>query len=217
MLIPKTNKDRPNLLIVLGNPAIHSVVEGMFFSYEGVEGRRREHRFWRALRECAVLNFKEDMEKPIPENNEHKRSLLLNGEYEGDFNIFFLPYFSFPTPSSGACSGVTGIRKIVGKQIFEEMKEFEFQRFRDIILYNNIENVLCFQKTDVLREIKKRTNCEQVNSILNNPDYPVYEIDIASKRVTLYYAGPTRLLLSNKSKEILKNIVADIKVKNQIG
>ena len=98
VLIPKINKDRLNLLIVLGNPAIHSVAEGMFFSYEGVEGRRREHRFWRALRECEVLKFKENMGKPTPENNEHKRSLLLNGEYKGDFNIFLLPYFSFPTP-----------------------------------------------------------------------------------------------------------------------
>jgi len=76
--------------------------------------------------------------------------------------------------------------------------------------YNNIENVLCFQKTDVLKEIKKRTNCEQVNSILNDPDYPVYEIAIASKHIILYYAGPTRLLHTNKSKEILREISGGI-------
>jgi len=114
VLIPKINKDRLNVLMVLGNPAVHSVAEGMFFSYER---RRRkeneetwiEHRFWRALRECEVLKFNRkfnrNIEKPTSENigeiNDYKRDCLLNGKYDSDFNIFLLPYFSFPTPASG--------------------------------------------------------------------------------------------------------------------
>jgi len=34
-LIPSKSDDRPALLLVLGNPASHSVKKGMFFSFEG--------------------------------------------------------------------------------------------------------------------------------------------------------------------------------------
>jgi len=219
VLIPKVNKNRLNVLMVLGNPAVHSVAERMFFSYEGAEGKWREHRFWRALRECKVLKFNSDLGKPTLQNvekiNACKRDWLLNGKYDSDFNIFLLPYFSFPTPSSTReCNGVAGIRKIVGGKIFREMKELEFRRFKGIILGNDIKNVMCFQKTNVLKEIKQRTKCEQVKSILNAP---VYKIDIALKHVTLYYAGSTRLLHTDEGKKMLKGIVADIKAKNKVG
>ena len=218
VLIPKTNKDRLNLLMVLGNPAIHSVVEGMFFSYEKTRSKEkwREHRFWRALRDCDVLTLYKAVEKPTPSNlatiNKYKRDRLLSGEYESDFNIFLLPYFSFPTPASGECSGVYGIRRIIGTVIFEEMKKFEFKRFEDIVLGNDIKNVICFQKR-ALKEIKARAKCEQANNTLNNPDYPVYKLGNTLKHVTLYTAEPTRLLHTDKGKKIFKDIIADIRRK----
>ena len=44
-LIPsKPVNRRTPLLLVLGNPASHSVKEGMFFSFEG---NKKEHRFWK--------------------------------------------------------------------------------------------------------------------------------------------------------------------------
>jgi len=219
VLIPKVNKNRTSILMALGNPAVHSVAERMFFSYEGAEGKRREHRFWRALRDCGVLKFRKDVKESTTENNDYKRFCLLNGEYESKFNIFLLPYFSFPTPASRPrqYSGVSGITEIVGKEIFKEMKEFEYQRFKGIVLCNDIKNVICFQKTNVLKEIKQRTKCEQVKSILNDPHYPVYKLDDTLKYVTLYYAGSTRLLHTNKGKDILKGIVSDIRTKNRIG
>lgn len=206
VLIPAVNRYRINVLMVLGNPAVHSVAEGMFFSYEKrrtKEGKETwlEHRFWRALRDCDVLTFYEDIEKPTPENiakiNTRKRNLLLNGEYRSDFNIFLLPYFSFPTPASGSYNGVAGIRKIMGEEIFEEMKKFEFRLFKDIVLGNNIKNVICFQQS-ALEEIKNRK-------------------DDALKHVTLYKAGTTRLIRTKEGKDILNRIVADIKDKNKIG
>jgi len=218
VLIPKTiNSGKLNLLMVLGNPAVHSVAERMFFSYEKTraEGRWKEHRFWRALRDCGVLRFCEDIEEPTPKNiekiNSYKRDCLLNGKYESDFNIFLLPYFSFPTPSD---SGVDGIRKIVGKEIFKEMKKFEFQRFENIVSGNGIKNVICFQKTNAGKEIIQKAEGKQRGNILN---YPVYKIDIASKQVTLYSSAPTRRLHTDKGKKILKCIVADIRKKNRIG
>ncbi len=213
VLIPKINKDGLNLLLVLGNPAVHSVAEGMFFSYEKTRSKEklREHRFWRALKDCGILKFDGDLKKPTPENieeiNDYKRKCLLNGEYDSAFNIFLLPYFSFPTPAS---SGVNGIRKIVGRTIFEEMKKFEFQRFKEIVLGNDIKNVICFQKSDARKEIVKQAEGKPIKHILDDPDYPVYKIDIVSKHVTLYTAPPTRDFYKVKAKKILKGIVADI-------
>jgi len=58
-LIPsKPDNRRTPLLLVLGNPASHSVKEGMFFSFEG---NKKEHRFWKhILKPAGVLDFPYD-------------------------------------------------------------------------------------------------------------------------------------------------------------
>jgi len=222
VLVPEINKDRLNLLMVLGNPAVHSVAEGMFFSYEKTRSKEkwREHRFWRGLRDCGVLTFFEAVEKPTPSNlatiNDYKRDCLLNGKYCSDFNVFLLPYFSFPTPASGEYSGVNGIKKIVGTDVFTGMEKSEFQRFKGIILDNYIKNVICFQKT-ARKEIIEKAQGKQIGNTLNNPDYPVYMLGNTLKHVTLYTAPPTRDFYKDNAKKILKGIVADIRTKNRKG
>jgi len=215
VLTPKVNKNRLNILMVLGNPAVHSVAERMFFSYEKTrtQGKWKEHRFWRALRNCGILKFNRDLENPSRENidriNKYKRDCLLNGQYESKFNIFLLPYFSFPTPASRECGGVPGIRKIVGKEIFNGMKKFEFQRFEGIVLYNDIKNVICFQET-ARKEILEKAQGKPIDNILKKP---VYKLGDALKHVTLYTAGTTRLIHTNKGKKILEGILSEIKTK----
>ena len=55
-LIPTKLDNRPPLLLVLGNPASHSVKEGMFFSFEG---DKKEHRFWKdILAKAGVLKLR---------------------------------------------------------------------------------------------------------------------------------------------------------------
>ncbi len=49
-LIPSESDDRPPLLLVLGNPASHSVKAGMFFA---LEKNKKEHRFWKGILENA--------------------------------------------------------------------------------------------------------------------------------------------------------------------
>jgi len=57
-LIPSKPDDCPPLLLVLGNPASHSVKEGMFFSFEG---NKKEHRFWKhILQPAGVLDLPYD-------------------------------------------------------------------------------------------------------------------------------------------------------------
>lgn len=190
ILIPKPLANRISVLFVLGNPAIHSVEAGMFFSYENTRtGKWKEHRFWRALRDIGVLSFAEDTRNPAPENieeiNKVKSNSLLNVTYDGKFNIFILPYFSFPTPSSGRYSGVEGIKKLFGRDIFEKIKKDEFNRYKEILLKDNIKEIICFQK-------------EALNCIKDNGSNTVHE------------AGPTRLIHTNKGKQKLKEIFSDI-------
>ena len=221
VLIPKKTKERLNLLIVLGNPAVHSVAERMFFSYQKTRSKEKwsEHRFWRALRDCGILKFSRDLGNPTPQNiekiNDYKRHRLLKGQYESKFYIFLLPYFSFPTPASGTYNGVKGIKKIVGTEIFEEMRKFEFQRFESIVLDNNIKNVICFQKTDAGKEIIQKAEDKPIGNILKPNYYPIYKLGGSLEHVILYRAPPTRRLHIQEAKEILSGIIYDII--NRIG
>ena len=47
-LIPSKSDDYPPLLLVLGNPASHSVKAGRFFA---LEKNKKEHRFWKGILE----------------------------------------------------------------------------------------------------------------------------------------------------------------------
>ena len=51
-LVPIKFDNRPPLLLIFGNPASHSVKEGMFFSFEG---NKKEHRFWKHTLKLAGL------------------------------------------------------------------------------------------------------------------------------------------------------------------
>ncbi len=54
-LIPSKSDDRPPLLLILGNPASHSVKAGMFFA---LERGKKEHRFWKyILEKSGVLKL----------------------------------------------------------------------------------------------------------------------------------------------------------------
>jgi len=227
VLIPKPKKDRENLLLLLGNPAIHSIKDGMFFSYERTRGecKWREHRFWDGLRSCGL--FTEDPKKPTPDDiaaiNTEKKQKLLNGSYRTcfKFNIFLMTYFSFPTPASKKkkdaidYSGVRGIKKAVEDKIFTEMKEFEFCRFKYIVSSNRIGNIICFQKeawSEIINRIgKDNIKCIEGN-ICNEQNHPVCQLklDDASPVLTLYLAKPTRDIRKNESKKILKAITCDI-------
>jgi len=213
ILIPKvTRGDRLNLLMLLGNPATHSLQSGMFFAYERRRGKQGiekwiEHRFWTALRDCEVLRFYEGVADLTPRNieavNKYRRDCLLNGTYKSDFNIFILPYFSFPTPSS---VGVRGIRPIVGETIFTKMEGAEFCRFMETVTSNELKNIMCFSKM-VGEEILSQAKSEEKGVIQNQL---FYIINDALKGTTLYYSEPTRRIHTQKSKEILKCVVSAI-------
>jgi len=102
---------------------------------------------------------------------------------------------------------VKGIKKIVGKELFKEMKEFEFQRFKNNVSCNDIKNVICFQE-DAKKEIKEYAYGKRVCS---DSDYEVYQLGGVLENVLLFKAPPTRRLQIPEDKKILCSIISKIK------
>jgi len=126
-LIPSNkSKDRPALLLVLGNPASHSVKEGMFFSFEG---NKKEHRFWnRILQPAGVLNLPYDKKLSVEELNENLKNQLLNLSYESPFRIGLCVFISMPSAPSGPWSGIAGVQKLIGAKAMRELEKEESRR-----------------------------------------------------------------------------------------
>ena len=98
-LIPSKPDTRPPLLLVLGNPASHSVKEGMFFSFEG---DKKEHRFWKhILKPAGVLNLPYDENLFVAELNNHRKKQLLELDYKSPFRIGLCVFISMPSAPSG--------------------------------------------------------------------------------------------------------------------
>jgi len=130
-LIPSKSDDRPPLLLVLGNPASHSVKAGMFFA---LEKNKKEHRFWKGILENAcVLKLNQSGRKStVEELNKHRKNQLLNLDYESPFRIGLCVYISMPSGSSGKWSGVAGVRKLLG---IRALRRIEVEETRRVVEY----------------------------------------------------------------------------------
>jgi hypothetical protein len=122
-LIPSKSDDRSPLLLVLGNPASHSVKEGMFFSFEG---DKKEHRFWKdILRRAGVLELSYDSNLPVTKLNEHRKKQFLNLDYKSPFRIGLCVYISMPSAASGKWSGIAGVHKLLGIRALRRLEAEE--------------------------------------------------------------------------------------------
>ncbi len=128
-LIPSKSDDRPPLLLILGNPASHSVKAGMFFA---LEKNKKEHHFWKGILENAgVLELNQsDSGKTIEELNESRKKQLLELNYESPFRIGLCVYISMPSASNGKSpwSGVAGIQKLLGIRALRRLEVEESRR-----------------------------------------------------------------------------------------
>ncbi|MBE9569323.1 MAG: hypothetical protein IMF11_01740, partial [Proteobacteria bacterium] len=104
-LIPVKTDKRPPLLLILGNPATHSIKNGMFFSSKN-DGK--ENRFWKhLLRPAGVLDlvFAEGLSTKDRNKLRLERMLALN--YGTPFRIGLCVYWSMPSNAGGPWSGVS--------------------------------------------------------------------------------------------------------------
>jgi len=114
--LPREQDGRTPVLLILGNPASHSVRAGMCFAFE--KGKHTEHRFWRALAAAKWLTFDEGSgtpEEDVEARNARRRADLLAGRYESPFLVGIDVFFTFPSPASTPrWSGVSGLFKLFG-------------------------------------------------------------------------------------------------------
>ena len=115
--IPHEQDGRPPVLLVVGNPASHSVRAGMCFAFE--KGARTEHRFWRALAAANWLTFNDippGRDEDAEARNARRRADLLAGRYESPFLVGIDMFFHLPHPASApAWAGVIGLEKLFGR------------------------------------------------------------------------------------------------------
>ncbi len=127
-LIP-TKKDkykRPPLLLVLGNPATHSVEAGMLFSFEG---NKKEHRFWsKILKPTGVLNFSFDLDQSLEELNKGRRDAMFSLDYDSPFRIGLSVIISMPSAPGGKWGGIAGVQKLIGVKALRRLEKAETER-----------------------------------------------------------------------------------------
>jgi hypothetical protein len=133
-LIPSKTDHRPPLLSLVGNPASHSISSGMCFAFEG---NHHEHRFWIGLRKAHLLSFHEpagsEMLAP-EEHNRRRKQQFFDLDYASPFRIGITVFYTLPSPASQTSwSGVSGIRKLFGKEALDRIAEAEQQRIAQIV------------------------------------------------------------------------------------
>jgi hypothetical protein len=124
-IIPSKSDNRPPLLLILGNPASHSVKEGMFFSFEG---DKKEHRFWKIIRDSEVLDLPIEPHLSVKEQNNRRKQYLLELKYETPFRVGLCVFISIPSSSSKDYSGVAGIQKLIGANALNRLEKEESLR-----------------------------------------------------------------------------------------
>ena len=157
-LIPTKLDNRPPLLLVFGNPASHSVKEGMFFSFEG---DKKEHRFWKhILQPAGILDLPYDKKLSVSALNKHRKNQLLNLDYKSGFRIGLCVFISIPSAPSGPWSGIAGVQKLIGAKAMRSLEKEESRRViecaKKFLTPNGI--AVAFQKNawNALRSSKDR-------------------------------------------------------------
>jgi len=212
-LIPSKSDDRPSLLLVLGNPASHSVKAGMFFA---LEKKKKEHRFWKGiLGNSGVLKLNQSGNNDtVEEINKHRKNQLLNLNYESPFRIGLCVFISMPSSSSGKWSGIAGVQKLIGAKAMRRLEFKETLRViecaRKFLTCNGI--AVAFQKNawnelksdgDVSYSIENARNGKLKGTLKDVPNIPL--IGVPPTRLSGPCSKKLRQLLEEQGYTLPKN------------
>ena len=201
-LIPSKTDKRPPLLLVFGNPAGHSVHEGMFFAFEG---NRKEHRFWKDILKPAGLFQPPKIDRiPAAGVNGLRRQQLLELSYKGPYRIGLCVFISIPSAPGGKWGGIAGVQKLFGAKALRRLESEEARRIHDCAnrFIGRSGKVVVFQKN--------------AWNGLRSPVDPEYRIDLAksgSLRGRLKHAPGIEILgvpptrLSGPCQRALKTVI----------
>jgi len=183
-LIPSKSNDRIPLLLVLGNPASHSVKAGMFFA---LEKGKKEHRFWKGILENAgVLKLNQSNNNAsVEEVNVSRKKQLLDLNYDSPFRIGLSVYISIPSASSGDWSGIAGVQKLIGAKAMRRLEVEESLRVIECAreFLSTDGTVVTFQKNawnglrsenDPKYDIKLARSGELKGTLIGNSKIPLF-------------------------------------------
>lgn len=151
ILPPKTDSKKQKVLLVLGNPSIMSVKQGMIF-YSRRDGGR--HGFWGKLARAKLL-------APVGEDTRYReadsrRAQLLDDTASPEYSVGLTTFYSFPTPGSDDAPfcGSAGAEKL-----FEPLlKQIRLLETRRILCHPFIDNsILVFTRKSLLEYFYKTT------------------------------------------------------------
>jgi len=210
-LIPTKKNKRPSLLLVLGNPATHSVEAGMFFSFEG---NKNQHRFWKdILKPAGILDLPFNAGQSVEKLNQQRRQALYNLDNEFPFQIGLTVIISMPSAASTKkWSGVDGIRGLIGAKAMRRLEKEETKRVLECAkkFVTPKGAVIAFQKN---AWNNLRTEKYSKNDPRNDPEY---KLALAREgklkgtlkgypKIPLICVPPTRL--SGPCSRVLKNFI----------
>ena len=133
------NAEKQKILMVFGNPAIHSVEKGMFYFSKtpkfNKDKQRREyskHQMWGKLEKAGLIKNVDakgtkSLDKRIKEADA-RRDLILKGKTCDQYLLGLTTFYSLPTPVTGYYGNVEGVKRVFGKTILPEIQEQEIKR-----------------------------------------------------------------------------------------
>jgi hypothetical protein len=148
--------NKQKVLIVYGNPAFHSVKNGMFFFSKS---KNHRHGMWAKLEKVNLI-------KPVRSNNddlflarkyeaEERKNLITKGRASDEYCLGLTTFFSFPTPTRGRFRDVQGAEKFFISILKDIIIPFEIGR---ISTYSFTQNAnLIFVQTSSYETFKPHT------------------------------------------------------------
>lgn len=204
-LLPTETDARRPILLVVGNPAPHSVLNGLPFSFEADQ---REHRFWRALSQAGLLSFDlvPTQVGPIAELNEQRKAALYSLSYHSPFRIGIAVYFSMPSPAAAPpWAGVAGLRRLFGITALNVIARAEEQRLSEMIRNFNAGSgaVIAFQR-DAYEGIRLQTDPPySLRGVLDSLLQGTCKLE---RRIPVFCGPPTRLMQGAPARASLARI-----------
>jgi len=120
---------KPKVLIVFGNPAFHSIKNGMFFFSRA---NNQRHGMWGKLQKAKLIkpvHFDDrDLLLARTREAEERKNLISKGQASEEYCLGLTTFYSFPTPVEGSFRDVQGAEKLFKPILEDTIIPFEVSR-----------------------------------------------------------------------------------------
>jgi hypothetical protein len=120
---------KPKVLIVFGNPAFHSIKNGMFFFSRA---NNQRHGMWGKLQKAKLIKpvrFDDsDLLLARTREAEERKNLISKGQASEEYCLGLTTFYSFPTPVEGSFRDVQGAEKLFKPILENRIIPFEVGR-----------------------------------------------------------------------------------------